>query len=83
MKSDYFEAKAFKNDKPLLKYIKYILPGDSENIRDKIDGKNVLILDDTISLYSTISQCVKNIDDTFLPKSLTVITLLSGLKKRP
>lgn len=80
---DYLEAKTFGKDKYLLKYIKYILPGNSENIRDKIDGKDVLILDDTISSYSTISQCVKNIDDTFLPKSLTVITLLSGLKKRP
>lgn len=44
-----------------------------------INGKDILILDDTISSGETISDNVKVIRDTFTPKSITVITLFSAL----
>ena len=73
---DYFEAK--KIHKELLQYIKYITY-DEENseIREKIDGKDVLILDDIISSGESVSQAVEALKSGFEPKSITVITLLS------
>lgn len=73
---DYFEAK--KIHKELLQYIKYITY-DEENseIREKIDGKNILILDDIISSGESVSQAVEALKSGFEPKSITVITLLS------
>ena len=44
-----------------------------------INDKNVLVLDDTISSGTTISEYCKNLIDTFTPKSLTVITLFSPI----
>ena len=68
------------NAEPLtLKYINYITYNEDEdtNIREKIDGKGILVLDDIISSGESVSQAVKNINDSFIPKSVTVITLLS------
>lgn len=78
MPTDDFEAKRIR--KKYLKYIKYITLGDKINAMDKINDKDILILDDIMSSGTTISQCVENIRETFLPKSITVITLLSALK---
>lgn len=44
-----------------------------------INDKNVLILDDTISSGTTISEYCKNILEIFTPKSVTVITLFSSI----
>lgn len=70
-----FEAKFI--DKKYLKYIKYLGNHNPEEFRNKIDGKDILILDDIMSSGTTVSQCVENIQNTFNAKSITVITLLS------
>ena len=78
MKGKYFEAKLMK--KEYLKYVKYIgEDSDIENLREYIDNKDVLLLDDTISSGETISQCINGITSNFTPKSITIITLLSKL----
>ena len=68
-----------KRDSSVLKYINYITYNEDEdtNIREKIDGKDILVLDDIISSGESVSQAVKTINDSFIPKSVTVITLLS------
>ena len=74
-----FEAKHM--DKEYLKYIKYIGVNNDENIRPMMDGKDILLLDDTISSGSTVSQCIEGIISNFTPKSITIVTLLSQLKE--
>ena len=78
MKNGTFEAKLIK--KEYLKYIKYIGTSDNEHLRELIDDKDILLLDDTISSGETISQCIDGILSNFIPKSITIITLLSELK---
>lgn len=78
MKSGYFESKYM--DKDLMKYLSMVVAFDRQQVADiapMIDGKNVLILDDTLSSGKTISDCAKIIESTFNPKKLTFITLLS------
>ena len=77
MKGASFEAKIM--NKKYLKYIKYISTEYNEDIRSKIDNKDILILDDTISSGETISQCINGVLSNFVPKSITIITLLSKL----
>lgn len=74
-----FEAKHM--DKEYLKYVKYIGVNNDVNIRPMIDGKDILILDDTISSGTTVSQCIEGIISNFTPKSITIVTLLSQLKE--
>lgn len=78
MKGKIFEAKYI--NKEYLKYIKYISSNNDENLRQYIDDKDILLLDDTISSGETISQCINGILSNFIPKSITIITLLSKLK---
>ena len=77
MESEYFEAKLMP--KKYLKYIRYIT-NNGDDLSEQINDKHILILDDIMSSGSTVSQCVKNINETFNPKSITVITLLSKLE---
>ena len=42
-----------------------------------INGKNILILDDTISSGSTISIFVNKINKIYVPNKITVMTLFS------
>ena len=78
MKGTSFEAKYV--NKEYLKYIKYISSNDDENLRQYIDNKNILLLDDTISSGETISQCIDGILSNFIPNTITIITLLSKIK---
>ena len=78
MKGETFEAKYVK--KEYLKYIKYIETNGDDNIRKYIDDKNILLLDDAISSGETVSQCINGILSNFIPKSITIITLLSKVK---
>ena len=48
---------------------------------DKINGRDILILDDTISRGFTVSEMVKAIISTYTPKSVTIVTLFSMLKR--
>lgn len=41
----------------------------------KINGKNILILDDTISQGRTLSEVLSIIEEVFVPKSITILTL--------
>ena len=77
MKGETFEAKYVK--KEYLKYIKYI-ETNGDDIRKYIDDKDILLLDDTISSGETVSQCINGILSNFIPKSITIITLLSKVK---
>ena len=79
MKGETFEAKYVK--KEYLKYIKYIETNGDDDIRKYIDDKNILLLDDTISSGETVSQCINGILSNFMPKSITIITLLSKMKE--
>ena len=67
----------------LRKYIKKIYKdnwiGDELDVADKINGKNVLILDDTISSGTTISLFTNDIIEMYDPKKITVITLFSKI----
>ena len=78
MKGETFEAKYVK--KEYLKYIKYIETNGDDDIRKYIDDKDILLLDDTISSGETVSQCINGILSNFMPKSITIITLLSKVK---
>lgn len=78
MKGETFEAKYVKRE--YLKYIKYIETNGDDNIRKYIDDKDILLLDDTISSEETVSQCIDVILSNFIPKSITIITLLSKVK---
>ena len=78
MKGETFEAKCVKRE--YLKYIKYIETNGDDNIRKYIDDKDILLLDDTISSGETVSQCINGILSNFIPKSITIITLLSKVK---
>lgn len=46
---------------------------------NKINGADVLIVDDVVSRGQTISEIVKILRDSYAPKSVTVLTLLSKL----
>ena len=79
MKGETFEAKYVK--KEYLKYIKYIETIGDDDIRKYIDDKDILLLDDTISSGETVSQCINGILSNFIPKSITIITLLSRVNE--
>lgn len=49
----------------------------------KINESDVLIIDDVISKGQTLKEMVKLISDTYAPKTITVLTLLSRRPKRP
>ena len=69
-------------DVGLRKYIQNSMNADIEKtfeIAPFVDGKNILILDDTISSGASISEACKLIVDTFTPNSVTVVTLFSKL----
>lgn len=74
MKIDKFEAKYVK------KYLKYfnsyitVNEFTLEDVFDKIEDKNILILDDTISTGETVSYCVDALLTTFNPKNVDIIT---------
>jgi adenine/guanine phosphoribosyltransferase-like PRPP-binding protein len=78
---DFF---TFKEIPPKLrKYIKNIWNDNSScdglYYADKINGKNILVLDDTISSGQTISTYCENIISNYTPKSITIVTLFSKL----
>ena len=46
---------------------------------NKINGQNILIIDDTISRGQSIKEACKIMMESYAPKSITVLTLLSKL----
>lgn len=76
-----FSYKYIKNP-DLRKYIKKTMWSTEEKSVEcapYINGKSILILDDTISSGQSISEATSNIANIFDPKSITVITLFSAL----
>ena len=47
---------------------------------NKINDQNILIIDDTISRGQSIREACKIIKESYAPKSITILTLLSKLK---
>lgn len=77
----YFSYK-YIQDTNLRKYITKTMDIDNEKIIEYssyINDKDILILDDTIGSGNSISKATRAINDTFDPKSITVITLFSKL----
>lgn len=77
----YFSYK-FLRGKNIRSYVTksmYALPELTIEYAKYINGKNILILDDTISGGNSISGACKEIMEIFEPKSITVITLFSAL----
>ena len=72
-----FEAKNF--NKRYLKYLKFLNDNPKIDYIRNITNKDILVLDDTYSSGTTISQAIQAIKQNFEPKSITVITLLSKL----
>ncbi len=56
-------------------------PTDAENIKmaERVNGKDVLVIDDTITSGASLSQYIDFIKLHFTPKSITVLTLFSPL----
>lgn len=48
-------------------------------LANKINGQDILIIDDTISRGQTIKEACKIMSESYAPKSITVLTLLSKL----
>ena len=46
---------------------------------NKINGQNILIIDDTISRGQSIKEACKIMMESYAPKSITVLRLLSKL----
>ena len=78
---DYFSFKMIPTK--LRKYIKKIYNENYINeqldVSEKINGKNILILDDTISSGQTISLFTNEILDMYEPNKVTIITLFSKI----
>ena len=72
-----FEAKNF--DKSLLKYLNFLTRNKNVDYVKAINNKNILVLDDIYSSGTTISQAVEAIKQSYDPKSITVVTLLSKI----
>ena len=80
-----FSYKYFKNME-LRKYITKTMKNYDDSIikyANMINDKDIVVLDDTISTTSTISETCKLLIDTYTPKSITVITLFSKLDEKP
>lgn len=76
--SEHFVAKYIHKD--LLRFIKNPVSNKTTHTgecAEFFEGKDVLILDDIMAFGSTLSFCAHNIIDTYSPKSITAITLLS------
>ena len=56
-------------------------PSCQLNYAEAINGKDILVFDDTITTGKTISDSAEAIKEMFVPKSLTFITLFSALNK--
>ena len=74
----------FIKDTKLRKYIKKTMwskDKDEKQIKYApfINDKDILILDDTISSGASISEACKGILESFVPKTITVITLFSKI----
>ncbi len=75
----YFSRHMIKNGKmrDILDFTFKVSPDRFAKYANKINGQNILILDDTISRGQSIREACRVIQDSYAPKSITVLTLLS------
>lgn len=79
---EYFSYKYI--DTKFRKYVIQSMHTPYNNVIDcapLLNGKSVLVLDDTIATGATVSEVCKTLVDTFDVKKVTVITLFSALHK--
>lgn len=77
----YIQVSAYR--KAIKNSLKVNSKGYATYYEDIINGKNVLVFDDTVTSGKTISDSGNAITGTFTPKSITFITLFSALNKMP
>lgn len=56
-----------------------IADGHEYYMATRINGQHILVLDDTISQGKTLREVISLINEVFVPKSITILTLLSKL----
>ena len=56
-----------------------VSPDKYAEFANKINGQNILIVDDTISRGQTIKEACRIMQESYAPKSITVLTLLSRM----
>ena len=74
----FFTAKYMP--KNVLRFVKEPISTKTQNAAqcaEYFNDKDVLILDDIIASGTTLSFCAQNVLDTYSPKSVTIVTLLS------
>ena len=54
-----------------------VVDSDFQEASELLNGRNVLILDDSVSRGKTIVDAVKAIGELYVPKSITILTLFS------
>lgn len=81
MKGGVFKFHEIK-DMNMRKVIEHTVKRNDEywgNYIDAFNGKDIIIVDDSITLGNTIKETCKIITDCYTPKSVTILTLLSPL----
>jgi hypoxanthine-guanine phosphoribosyltransferase len=56
-----------------------VSPDRFAEFANKINGRDILVIDDTISRGQTIKEACSILQESYSPKSITVLTLLSKL----
>ena len=51
--------------------------------REMVDGKDILLIDDTMTTGQTLREACETLCECYTPKSITALTLFSPLKKIP
>ena len=77
----YFARHFIKNEEMRNVLDKTLVVSDDPYARfaKKINGQNILIIDDTISRGQSIQEACRIMQETYAPRSITVLTLLSKL----
>ena len=81
-RNGYFSRHLIKNDqmRDVLDTTLKLSNDKFAEFANKINGQDILIIDDTISRGQTIKEACNIMMESYAPKSITVLTLLSKLK---
>lgn len=80
-KNGYFSRHLIKNSKmrDVLDFTLKLSDDTFAEFANKINGQDILIIDDTISRGQSIQEACRIMPESYAPKSITVLTLLSKL----
>lgn len=80
-RNGYFSRHLIKNKemRDVLDFTLKVSQDRFAEFANKINGQNILIIDDTISRGQSIKEACKIMMESYAPKSITVLTLLSKL----